>query len=69
MFLIAGTAFDDSDGGSYAGITSTTALSFTTVNSVPTLTSSVPADDATDVERMQILFLILVKMLMLKVEI
>jgi len=49
--LIAGTAFDDSDGGSYAGISSTTALSFTSINSVPTLTSSVPADDAIDVER------------------
>jgi len=30
---------------------SKTALSFTTTNAVPTLTSSVPADDATDVER------------------
>ena len=49
--LIANTAFDDSDSGSYAGISSTTALSFTTINSVPTLTSSVPADNATDVER------------------
>ena len=27
--LIDATAFDDSDGGSYAGISSTTALSFT----------------------------------------
>ena len=49
--LIAGTAFDDSSSNSYAGISSTTALSFTTVNAVPTLSSSVPADDATDVER------------------
>ncbi|MDA7830645.1 Ig-like domain-containing protein [Candidatus Pelagibacter sp.] len=50
--LIAGTAFDDSDGGSYAGIpTSKTTLSFTTTNAVPTLTSSVPADDAPNVER------------------
>ncbi|MDA9616259.1 Ig-like domain-containing protein [Candidatus Pelagibacter sp.] len=49
--LIANTAFDDSDGGSYAGISSTTALSFTSINSAPTLTSSVPADDAIDIER------------------
>ena len=50
--LIPNTAFDDVDSGSYAGIPSDTeALSFTTTNAVPTLTSSVPADDATDVER------------------
>ena len=50
--LIPNTAFDDVDSGSYAGIpTSKTTLSFTTTNAVPTLTSSVPADDATDVER------------------
>ena len=50
--LISANAFDDSDSGSYAGIPSSkTALSFTTTNAVPTLTSSVPADDATDVER------------------
>ncbi|MDA8532690.1 Ig-like domain-containing protein [Candidatus Pelagibacter bacterium] len=50
--LIAGTAFDDSSNGSYAGIpTSKTTLSFTTTNAVPTLTSSVPADNAPDVER------------------
>ena len=48
-FLIASTAFDDVDGRSYAGITSTTARSFTTVNTIPTLTSSVPDDDATGV--------------------
>jgi len=48
-FLIASTAFDDVDGRSYAGITSTTARNSRTVNSVPTLTSSVPADDATGV--------------------
>ena len=47
--LIDATAFDDADGGSYAGISSTTALSFTTTNTVPTLSSSVPADDATGV--------------------
>ena len=44
--LIDATAFDDADGRSYAGISSTTALSFTTTNTVPTLTSSVPADNA-----------------------
>ena len=50
--LIPNTAFDDVDSGSYAGIpTSKTTLSFTTTNAVPTLTSSVPSDDATDVER------------------
>ncbi|MDB4188788.1 Ig-like domain-containing protein [Candidatus Pelagibacter sp.] len=50
--LIPNTAFDDVDSGSYAGIPSDTeALSFTTTNAVPTLTSSVPADDAIDVER------------------
>ena len=47
--LIDATAFDDGSDASYAGITSTTALSFTTANSAPTLVSSVPADDATDV--------------------
>ena len=48
--LIASTAFDDTDGGSYAGITSTTALSFTSSSNVlPTLSSSTPADDATNV--------------------
>jgi len=47
--LIDATAFDDVDGRSYAGISSTTALSFTTVNTIPTLTSSVPDDDATGV--------------------
>ncbi|MDC0453198.1 Ig-like domain-containing protein, partial [Alphaproteobacteria bacterium] len=35
--LISATAFDDSAGNSYAGITSTTALSFTTIFSDPTL--------------------------------
>ena len=38
--LIDATAFDDADGRSYAGISSTTALSFTTTNTVPTLTLS-----------------------------
>ena len=47
--LIHEDAFDDGSDASYAGITSTTALSFTTANSAPTLVSSVPADDATDV--------------------
>ena len=44
--LIDATAFDDVDSGSYAGISSTTDLSFTTTNTLPTLSSSVPADDA-----------------------
>ena len=36
----------------YAGISDATSLSFTTVDSVaPTLTSSVPADDATAIGR------------------
>ena len=47
--LIDADAFDDGSDASYAGITSTTALSFTTANSAPTLVSSIPADDATDV--------------------
>ena len=49
--LIDATAFDDADSGSYAGISSTTALSFTSTNAVPTLSSSVPADNATDIAR------------------
>ena len=47
--LIDATAFDDSGSASYAGISSTTALSFTSTNPVPTLSSSVPADNATGV--------------------
>ena len=48
--LIDATAFDDVSGNSYAGISSTTALSFTTGDTTtPTLTSSVPADNATGV--------------------
>ena len=47
--LIDASAFDDVDSGSYAGISSTTALSFTTANALPTLSSSVPADNATSV--------------------
>ena len=47
--LIDATAFDDSSSNSYAGISSTTDLSFTTVNAVPTLSSSVPADNASGV--------------------
>ena len=47
--LIDASAFDDSGSASYAGITSTTALSFTSTNPVPTLSSSVPADNATGV--------------------
>ena len=47
---IDATAFDDPSGNSYAGISDTTSLSFTTGDTVaPTLTSSVPADDATAV--------------------
>ena len=47
--LIDASAFDDSSSNSYAGISSTTDLSFTTVNAVPTLSSSIPADNATGV--------------------
>jgi len=48
--LIDSTAFDDAAGNSYAGISSTTALSFTTVDSTaPMLSSSTPADNATSV--------------------
>ena len=47
--LIDATTFDDSDSGSYAGISSTTDLSFTTTNTLPTLSSSIPADNATGV--------------------
>ena len=47
---IDATAFDDPSGNSYAGISDTTSLSFTTPDIIPpTLTSSVPADDATAV--------------------
>ena len=47
---IDATAFDDPSGNSYAGISDTTSLSFTTGDTVaPTLTSSDPADDATAV--------------------
>ena len=48
--LIDATAFDDSSSNSYAGISSTTALSFITVDTAdPTLSSSTPSDNATDV--------------------
>ena len=48
--LIAASAFDDASSNSYAGISSTTALSFTTADIAdPTLSSSVPADNATAV--------------------
>ena len=47
---IATTAFDDSSSNSYAGISDTTSLSFTTTDDVnPSLSSSTPADDATAV--------------------
>ena len=49
--LIDATAFDDVSSGSYAGISSTTALSFTTANTLPILSSSVPADDAPNIAR------------------
>ena len=50
--LIDGTAFDDANSGSYAGIGSTTALTFTSfANVLPTLSSSTPADDAPNVAR------------------
>ena len=45
---IDATAFDDLSGNSYVGINNTTSLSFTTADtSGPTLTSSLPADNAT----------------------
>tara|TARA_B100001559_G_scaffold279290_1_gene251717 strand:- start:70 stop:1992 length:1923 start_codon:yes stop_codon:yes gene_type:complete len=49
--LIDASAFDNAGGLSYAGISSTTALSFTSANDLPTLSSSTPADDATGVAR------------------
>lgn len=49
--LIDASAFDDISSNSYAGISSTTALSFTTANVLPTLSSSTPADNATSVSR------------------
>ena len=47
--LIDASAFDDSSSNSYAGISSTTALSFISANNLPTLSSSTPADNATGV--------------------
>lgn len=51
--LVDGTAIKDLAGNHYAGISSTTALSFTTAAAAdataPTLSSSTPADDATGV--------------------
>ena len=48
--LIDSTAFDDANGNSYAGISSTTALSFTSQDTGnPYLTSTVPAHKATAV--------------------
>ena len=47
---IAATAFDDSASNSYAGISDTTSLSFTTADETnPSLSSSTPADNATAV--------------------
>ena len=49
--LIDASAFDDGNSNSYAGISSTTALSFTTIDSTnPSLSSSTPADGGTDIE-------------------
>ena len=48
--LIDATAFDDATGNSYAGISSTTALSFTSQDTgTPYLTSTTPAHQATGV--------------------
>ena len=48
--LIDSTAFDDSSSNSYAGISSTTALSFTTVDTAnPILSSSTPADNGANI--------------------
>jgi len=48
--LIDATAFDDAVSNSYAGISSTTAWSFTTADvTVPTVSTLSPADDATDI--------------------
>ena len=48
--LIDSTAFDDVNGNSYAGISSTTALSFTSQDTGnPYLTSSTPAHQGTDI--------------------
>jgi methionine-rich copper-binding protein CopC/uncharacterized protein YhjY with autotransporter beta-barrel domain len=48
--LIAATAFDDAFANSYAGISSTTALSFTTADTTnPSLNSSSPANNATGI--------------------
>ncbi len=49
--IIDATAFDDVSGNSYAGISSTTALSFTTEDTdAPILISNVPTDNATGVD-------------------
>jgi len=64
--LIDATAFDDVDSGSYAGISSTTDLSFTVANTMPG-GEFIPPQLIMQLmlKEMQILFLILVKMLML----
>ena len=50
--LIDASAFDDNLSGSYSGISSTTALSFTTTtNTLPTLSSSSPVDNDSGVAR------------------
>ena len=68
--LIDATAFEDGANNAYAGISSTTALSFTSVdNANPTLSSSTPADDAKDVELDANIVLNLMKVLMQKAEI
>ena len=43
-------AFNDVRDAAYTGISDATTLNFTTTNSAPTLVSTVPADDTTDVE-------------------
>ena len=45
---IAATAFDDAAGHSYSGINDTTSFSFTVDTNNPTLSSSSPADNATN---------------------
>ena len=46
--LIDATAFDDADGGSYAGISSTTALSFTTIADATPPTMTITAAEGSD---------------------
>ena len=57
-------AFNDVRDAAYTGISDSTTLNFTTKNTAPTLVSSVPADDATDVAIDANIVLNLVKALM-----